>query len=146
MTSNEYNDSNLIQNNGFIYVAGYFARKVLKKHKCFHCETNLKSFLDPENQNQVYINKRQYDDLDFEKGLCCPSAGWVNYIKEIEDIFIKHFQNNRNEQNVLFKIYQKIKEIKIFGVFLFFVLLGSIKFNKIIKYTFFVFFFYYIFS
>lgn len=104
MTSNEFQDIDLITQNGLNYVSGYFAQKILKKHNCAICRED---FLKPKNcnedLNEVYINMRQFDDT--KASLVVPKTNWTDFIKELENLLINNIELMYNPL-VIFNLYQ----------------------------------------
>lgn len=108
MSVNDYNEVDLIKHNGLSYVAGYFAMKILLKHKCSYCTSQIRSDFNQNDETQHYLNVRQYEGLSSEQGLIPPSADWVKYISELEEIFHENFLTNMQKPRVLLTILMKM--------------------------------------
>lgn len=61
--------------------------KILLKHKCSYCSSQIRSDFNQTDETQHYLNLRQYEGLSNEQGLIPPSVDWVKYISELEEIF-----------------------------------------------------------
>ena len=84
-------NSNIIKENAIAYVSGYLLNKCFKIHSCSKCtETLASNDLDDNRKLLCYFKAYSQENGNFG-GLHAPTACYLQYVIQLEDIFIKHF-------------------------------------------------------
>ena len=84
---------NAVGMNAVTYVAGYLVKKCLKKHSCQICMKQL--IVDAlSSDTQLLCLFKEYDD---KERLITPAAMFVDYVANIETIFVNEFKSNTSK-------------------------------------------------
>ena len=87
---------NAVGMNAVTYVAGYLVKKCLKKHSCQICMKQL--IVDGlSSDTQLLCLFKEYDD---KERLITPAAMFVDYVANIETIFVNEFKSNTSKVGI----------------------------------------------
>jgi len=81
---------NLLKDNPIAYVAGYLLHKCFLSHECSTCKAAMVTDKLDDNRNLLCLFKAYESEKCFG-GLIAPSAPYLQYIKNLEDLFVKDF-------------------------------------------------------
>ena len=74
-----------VEQNIVVYLAGYLAKKAMKKYNCHSCET-LWQNTDPSSAGYTHLKNKQYSHL-IDGGLFMPSSLLVSFVSVLEITF-----------------------------------------------------------
>ena len=87
--------------NALTYVAGYLLGKVLAKPKCTVCQQELSSNkLDNSNKLLCFFKAYEVSKENPFGGLVMPSDSFIDYVKNIEALFVTLLTNNVNRLGI----------------------------------------------
>lgn len=117
IVANDYDDLDLINKNGFVYVSGYFGKKILKFHE--KCDSCIYDIMDKEETQcgdvtRFYLMSREFNELGNGNGLIKPSQNWVSYLQQLEELFLSLFDTYMYERNVLMRILKELINVELF--------------------------------
>lgn len=96
--SNDYQTLKTPEGNALIYVTGYFLRKCLLRHSCDTClEFSKLNTLD--NQETTFCDLKAYSSST-SGGLTIPFRNIVEYVIELENIYVSKFGECASQENV----------------------------------------------
>mgnify|MGYP002803931165 FL=1 len=93
-------EEHLMRTNALTYVAGYLLKKCMQKHRCEAC---LKCLIHDEldDPSKLLCHFKAYDERKGPFGsLIAPTGHFVQYINNIEQIFVKEFDNSMTKIGV----------------------------------------------
>jgi len=86
------------------YFAGYLAKKCIDNFKCEDCRLKLVTRDDLEDDHQLLILNKQYDDISHSKGLKLPSKQIIKITKICLDVLTEMFPQIKTEKEILKKL------------------------------------------
>lgn len=109
----DYTNLEISEKNGFIYVAGYFLKKVLDKHQCPSCLEFAKEQTEL-NEANIYTFFRAYPNANNDTfgNLKMPNMVFVNYINAMEKSFCELFPNIAIKEGVGHNIKDALLKIE----------------------------------
>lgn len=111
--SHDYYSMDLPEQNAFTYVCGYLIKKCLENHSCNACITYVNESKAVLNDTTLYCSFRAYssEENNLYANLYVPNNTFCSYIHQLEELFVKNFENNcfkKNIGNYLFQLAQTI--------------------------------------
>lgn len=106
----DYKTLSYSQDTGFIYVCGYFAKKLLMKHNCIICRHQIcEKIKDLNTEENNFIKNKQYDHV--KEGLIVPTANFVDYLRKIEEVIQANFKTLLYKKFIGKKLFDLCKNI-----------------------------------
>ena len=90
-------ERNIISLNTVTYIAGYLLKKCLAKHSCNVCH-NVLAVKQIDECNQLFCLSKSYESL--KNGLTVPHNAFVNYVLELENIFVAQFSGSTQKAKI----------------------------------------------
>lgn len=103
---------NLLKDNPIAYVAGYLLKKCFKHHECSTCREAVVTDEIGDNRNLLCFFKAYKSDKSFG-GLLAPTAPYLQYIKQLEDMFVKDFSMYTKSDGIGKSILTKLQCVPV---------------------------------
>ncbi|XP_072384627.1 uncharacterized protein [Diabrotica undecimpunctata] len=99
--SRDYTNLNISEKNGFVYVGGYFMKKMLEKHKCASCLQYGKEQTDLSDST-IYSFFKAYPNAENDTfgNLKMPNMNFITYIHALENVFCEYFPEMAINQDI----------------------------------------------
>ena len=114
--STDYQDKevgdNLLKDNPIAYVAGYLLRKCFQIHKCCNCESALVTNQLEDNRNLLCFFKAYESEKTFG-GLLAPTKSYLDYVIQLEDIFVRDFATYTKCSGIRKKILAELQSVTV---------------------------------
>ncbi|KAG5887473.1 hypothetical protein JTB14_017327 [Gonioctena quinquepunctata] len=97
----DYTNLNITTKNGFVYVGGYFMKKVLDRHNCIACSQFAKEHIELD-ESSIYSFFRAYPNSknDTFGNLKMPHISFLEYIHALENCFCELFSSLSIKENI----------------------------------------------
>ena len=99
---------NLLKENPMAYVAGYLLQKCFKLHECSTCREAVVTEKLDDSRNLLCFFK------EYEGGrLLAPTASYLQYVIQLEDLFLKDFSMYTKSVGVGKSILTKLQDVPV---------------------------------
>jgi len=102
----------LPEENAFKYICGYLIKKCTEIHSCDPCIQYVNENKTVLDNSTLYCSFRVYEnETNLFGNLNIPSNNFCSYIHQLEEIFVKNFENNYFQKGIggyLFQLAQNI--------------------------------------
>ena len=99
---------NLLKENPIAYVSGYLLRKCFKLHECSTCRGAMVTEKLDDSRNLLCFFK-EYEG----GGLLAPTASYLQYVIQLEDLFVKDFSMYTKSVGVGKSILTKLQDVPV---------------------------------
>ncbi len=103
---------NLLKDNPIAYVAGYLLQKCFKHHECSTCREAVVTDEIGDNRNLLCFFKAYKSDKSFG-GLLAPTAPYLQYVIQLDDLFVKDFSMYTKSDGVGKSILTKLQCVPV---------------------------------
>ena len=101
----------IIEKNALSYISGYFAKKLVSKHKeCSSCQ--IISSININSTENIFITNKTFTTPNTKGALTISSNLFLNFCKEIKSIFTKNFKQNVHKFNISRLLKEKFRVIE----------------------------------
>nr|CAH7731266.1 unnamed protein product [Callosobruchus chinensis] len=106
----DYRNLETSEGNAIVYITGYLLKKALLQHSCDICREYVK-LNDLEENASHFCNLKAYYSNKQTGGLTTPPRDMVQFVSELEDIFVKNFNKFAYEHGIGAKLISIFKDI-----------------------------------
>ena len=103
---------NLLKDNPIAYVAGYLLQKCFKLHECSTCREAVVTEKLEDNRNLLCFFKAYKSEKSFG-GLLAPATSYLQYVIQLEDLFVKDFSMYTKSVGVGKSILMKLQDVPV---------------------------------
>ena len=103
---------NLLKDNPIAYVAGYLLQKCFKLHECSTCKEAVVTEKLEDNRNLLCFFKAYKSEKSFG-GLLAPATSYLQYVIQLEDLFVKDFSMYTKGVGVGKSILMKLQDVPV---------------------------------
>ena len=103
---------NLLKDNPIAYVAEYLLQKCFKLHECSTCREAVVTEKLEDNRNLLCFFKAYKSEKSFG-GLLAPATSYLQYVIQLEDLFVKDFSMYTKSVGVGKSILVKLQDVPV---------------------------------
>lgn len=111
LDNHDYRTMDINEQDAFRYICGYLIRKCLTKHSCDLCVNYAKEYTDLNTSFYCFFRAYNSSDENIFGNLYMPNNNFIEYVKNLEDIFAKKIKEYVLQKSVISNFVQLFKQV-----------------------------------